>query len=111
MVQMATVALLAWGFSIPYATEILPVPRATLVGILVTAIFATAIAYWAQTTFQRYLSALQTALIFTLEPVFAGLFAVLVGGERLGLQALLGGLFIVGGMLLGQWAESRRASG
>ena len=108
IVQVGTVALLAWTFSVPYAHEMLPIPKATLWGIGITAVFATALAYWAQTTFQRYLSALQTALIFTLEPVFAGLFAVVVGGEILGLQGVLGGLFIVVGMLLGQWAETRQ---
>lgn len=108
IVQVATVALLAWAFSIPQIPHLLPIPTATLWGIGITAVFATAIAYWAQTTFQRYLSALQTALIFTLEPVFAGLFAVVVGGEVLGLQGALGGLFIVVGMLLGQWAETQQ---
>jgi drug/metabolite transporter (DMT)-like permease len=108
IVQVGTVALLAWIFSIPYAREMLPIPRATLWGIGITAVFATALAYWAQTTFQRFLSALQTALIFTLEPVFAGLFAVVVGGEVLGLRGVLGGLFILVGMVLGQWVETRQ---
>jgi len=51
---------------------------------------------------------LQTALIFTLEPVFAGLAAVLLGGEHIGWRGMGGGALIVVGMLAGQWAEQRR---
>ena len=108
IVQNTTVAALAWVFSIPALPRLWPIPRATWIGILVTAVFATALAYFVQTTFQRYLSALQTALIFTLEPVFAGLAAVLLGGEHIGWRGMSGGALIVVGMLAGQWAEQRR---
>lgn len=111
IVQIATVALLAWVFSIPALPRLWPIPRPTWIAIVVTAIFATALAYFVQTTFQRYLSALQTALIFTLEPVFAGLFAVLLGGEHLGWRGLGGGALIVVGMLAGRRAEGRRSRG
>ncbi len=107
LVQIATVAGLAWVFSIPYAGRLWPIPAAAGTGILVTAIFATAIAYVLQTTFQRYLSPVQTALVFTMEPVFAGLFAVLFGGERLGLKGLVGGVLIVAGMMMGQLTEEK----
>lgn len=105
LVQIGTVALLAWAFSLPSAGHVWPIPSPARTGILLTAVFATAIAYFVQTTFQRYLSAVQTALVFTMEPVFAGLFAVMVGGERLGFKGLLGGLLIVAGMLVGQLTE------
>ncbi len=107
IVQIATVAALAWLFSVPSLGEMTPVPRTTVFGIIITAIFATALAYFVQTVFQRHISALQTALIFTMEPVFAGLFAVVLGGEHLGWRGMAGGAFIAGGMLAGQWAEQR----
>jgi drug/metabolite transporter (DMT)-like permease len=109
IVQVATVSILAWLFSVPSLPMIWPIPRPTWTGIIVTAVFATALAYYVQTTFQRHLSALQTALIFTLEPVFAGAFAVLLGGEHLGWRGLGGGALILVGMLTGQWAEQRRS--
>jgi drug/metabolite transporter (DMT)-like permease len=108
LTQIATVAGLAWLFSLPRLGRIWPVPKEAVVGIAVTAVFATALAYWVQTAFQARVSAVQTAIIFTMEPVFAGLFAVLLGGERLGARGLLGGGLIVAAMLLGQTAEARR---
>ena len=41
-----------------------------------------------------------TALIFTLEPVFAWLTSLLLLHERLGIRALLGAALILGGILL-----------
>jgi len=107
LVQLATVALLSWLFSIPSAGKLLPVPYPAVVAIVITALFASAFAYFVQTAFQRYTSAIQTAIIFTMEPVFAGFFAVLVGGEVLGWRGLAGGGLIVAGMFLGQMAENR----
>ncbi len=105
LAQLLTVAGLAWLASLPRLGKIWPIPPAAAWGILLTALLATALAYLAQTACQRYVPAVQTALIFTMEPVFAGLFAVWVGGETLGLQGLLGGGLIVAGMLWGQLSE------
>jgi drug/metabolite transporter (DMT)-like permease len=106
IVQVATVAVLSWIFSVPSLDRIAPIPRPALIAILVTAVFATALAYYVQTAFQRFTSAVQTAIIFTMEPVFAGLAAVWVGGETLGWRGLFGGVLIVAGMLIGQVTES-----
>lgn len=106
LAQIGTVAVLAWGASALFGGAPWPLPRAAAVAIVVTALFATCLAYYVQTAYQKSASALQTAVIFTLEPVFAGLFAVVVGGERLGIRGVLGGLLIVAAMLLGQMAES-----
>lgn len=107
LAQLVTVAGLAWLASIPRLGKIWPIPSAAAWGIVLTALLATALAYLVQTTCQRYVSAVQTALIFTMEPVFAGLFAVWVGGETLGLRGLLGGGLIVAGMLWGQLFERK----
>ncbi|MEW6758338.1 MAG: DMT family transporter [Acidobacteriota bacterium] len=106
LAQVATVAVLAWIFSVPGLGSVWPIPSPALRGILLTALLATALAYYVQTTFQRHTSPIQTAVIFTMEPVFAGLFAVLLGGEHLGARGLMGGALIVAAMLLGQMAEN-----
>jgi drug/metabolite transporter (DMT)-like permease len=51
---------------------------------------------------QRFTSATHTALIFTAEPVFALLFAVLLAGERLGERELLGCALMLAGMLVAE---------
>ena len=52
--------------------------------LLVTGVFASALAFLVQTWAQRRTSATQTALAFTLEPVWAALFGFTLAGDRLG---------------------------
>jgi drug/metabolite transporter (DMT)-like permease len=67
--------------------------------IVLTSLFATALAFALQTWAQRFTSATRTALIFALEPVFAFTTAVLLGGERLTLAAVCGGSLILAGII------------
>lgn len=80
-----------------------------LFGIVLTGIFATALAFALQTWAQQYTTATRTALIFALEPVFAFLTAVFVGGEMLRWSSVLGGILIVVGILLVELKFTRRA--
>ena len=73
-----------------------------LVALAVTAVFATAAAFTIQSWAQTHLPASHTALIFTLEPVFAALTSLLVFGERLRPEALAGAGFILSGILLAE---------
>jgi drug/metabolite transporter (DMT)-like permease len=70
-----------------------------------TGIVGTAAVLGVQTSVQRFTSPAHAALIFSLEPVFAALFAYIVVGETLGPAGWLGGALILGGMLV---AELRR---
>jgi drug/metabolite transporter (DMT)-like permease len=67
--------------------------------VILTAIFATALAFALQTWGQQYTTATRTALIFALEPVFALVTAVSVGGEQLTTFAVVGGVLILAGIL------------
>lgn len=67
--------------------------------IVLTAIFATALAFALQTWGQKYTSPTRTALIFALEPVFALVTAVWIGREALTAAALAGGALILAGIL------------
>jgi drug/metabolite transporter (DMT)-like permease len=66
---------------------------------VLTAIFATAVAFALQTWGQRYTTATRTALIFALEPVVALVTAVSLGGETLTFYAVAGGSLILAGIL------------
>lgn len=72
-----------------------------------TAVGAAAIALLVQTWAQAQLPATRAAVIMTMEPVFAALFAVVLAGERLGLRIVLGGLLVLGAMLLVELAPRR----
>jgi len=104
IVQLATVfilsLLMALFFEIP---EIhLSYPYNVWWGIVLTGIFATALAFYMQNRFQRYSTATKTAIIFSGEPIFAAIFAYLLLGEKVGLIAWIGGLLIIFGMIISQ---------
>ena len=73
--------------------------------IVITGIFATALAFYMQNKFQRYSTATKTAIIFSGEPIFAAMFAYLLLGEKVGLIAWAGGLLIIFGMIISQREE------
>ena len=68
--------------------------------VVFTAVFATAIAFIVQTWSQAHMSATKVAVILTMEVVFAAIFAIIFAGERLTLQAALGGILVVTAMYL-----------
>ena len=75
----------------------------------VTALLATAAAFTIQSWAQQHLPASHTALIFTLEPVFAWLTSLLFFGEHLGTRAMLGAGLILAGILLAELRPTSRA--
>ena len=72
-------------------------------GIIVTACFATALAFWAQNKFQPLSTPTRTAIIFSTEPVFAGFFGFWLLGERLTLFQLIGASLILVGIVASQF--------
>lgn len=78
--------------------------------ILVTAVFATAMAFFLQTWTQKYTSPTHTAIIFTMEPVFAALFAYLFGGESFTPHQGIGAILILSGMLATELGGSNEST-
>ena len=85
MVQMGAGALIftgtgSWSLDLP--------GPAVWFAIVVTGVFASALAFYIQTWAQQHLSASRTALILTTEPAWALLAAIVLAGQRFGpLQA------------------------
>jgi drug/metabolite transporter (DMT)-like permease len=71
-------------------------------GVLVTAIFTTALAYPLLVWGQRHITATNTALILATEPVYAAITSFVFVHERLGTRALAGGGLILAGILLAE---------
>lgn len=63
---------------------------------------ATAAAFLIQVTVQRFTTATHTALIFTLEPVFAATFGYWLAGDQLAPTGWLGAALILAGMLVAE---------
>jgi drug/metabolite transporter (DMT)-like permease len=90
---MTGVASIFEGYSAPPDSGVWAV-------VVFTAVFATAIAFIVQTWSQAHMSATKVAVILTMEVVFAAFFAIIFAGERLTLQAALGGILVVTAMYL-----------
>ncbi len=71
-----------------------------LYAILITGLFATALAFTIQAWAQRHTTATRTALIYMLEPVVAWMTSYLLVGEGLSGRAAAGAALILGGVLL-----------
>ena len=99
VVQLAMCAVMAAIASIPGGYS--PPPDAGVWGVVAfTAVFATAIAFIIQTWAQAHMSPTKVAVILTMEVVFAAIFALIFGGERLTVQSSIGGVMVVTAMYL-----------
>jgi drug/metabolite transporter (DMT)-like permease len=70
------------------------------IALAVAAVLATAAAFSIQSWAQSVLPATHTALIITMEPVFAWITSFLIMGERLGLRPASGAILILAGIAL-----------
>ncbi|HYK73938.1 MAG TPA: DMT family transporter [Pseudoneobacillus sp.] len=78
-----------------------------ILALLITSIFATALAFFAQTRFQKYTTPTRVALIFAMEPVFAAIAGYFWAEERLSISAIIGCLFIFLGMVFAELPSDR----
>lgn len=99
IVQLSVCAVLSGLASMPEGYA-LPPDNGVWGVVIFTAVFATAIAFIVQTWSQAHMSATKVAVILTMEVVFAAIFAVIFGGERLTIQTALGGVLVVTAMYL-----------
>ena len=70
--------------------------------LVMTGVFASALGFLAQTWAQRRATATQTALAYTVEPVWTAFFGFTLAGDRLGAVAWLGGVLIMAGISIAE---------
>ena len=99
VIQLSMCAVLA-GIASAIEGYSLPPDRGVWSVVIFTAVFATAVAFIVQTWSQAHMSATKVAVILTMEVVFAALFAIVIGGERLTVQTAFGGILVVVAMYL-----------
>jgi len=108
VVQMIVIAVVSLAAATPGGIE-LPKGAGAWASVLYMALMAGAVAIWAQTWAQSHLTATRTAIVMTLEPVFAAGFAVALGGESLTARMLVGGAMVLAAMytveLIGRRAD------
>ncbi len=80
----------------------LNLPVSGYLALLYLGVFCSALSFFIQTHAQQYTSAARTALIFSLEPVFAALLSIGFYGEELAVMEWLGGCLTVAGVMVGE---------
>jgi drug/metabolite transporter (DMT)-like permease len=108
VVQMSAVAVLCTLAAVPGGI-VLPPDGGAWFGVVYTALGAGALALVVQTWAQAQLPPTRAAVIMTMEPVFAGLFAVLLGGESVTARLALGGALVLAAMYLVELGPRRGA--
>ncbi|WP_028403146.1 DMT family transporter [Ectobacillus panaciterrae] len=94
----------AWGllFSILLETPQLPSTTESWVAVLGLGVLCSAIGFIVQTAAQKHTNPTHTSLIFSLEPVFAALFAFVFAGEILTTKGYLGSIMVLLGVFIAQ---------
>lgn len=107
LVQMA--ACFAGFLVIALALGELEVPHGRTVwgALIVTGVFASALAYLIQVWAQRRISAARIAIVFSLETVFAGIFGYWLADDRLGWLGWGGCAVILAGIVLAEPTAAR----
>ena len=99
-VQIIFVGLVCLGIGLviePWPTNF---SVSLIVAIIVTAVFATAIAFLLQNALQKYSTPTRFAIVLTAEPVFAALAGYWWAGEIFSTRALIGASLILGSMII-----------
>jgi drug/metabolite transporter (DMT)-like permease len=110
IVQLIVIAVICLACTAPNGL-VLPHRPTDWLSVLYMAIVAGAGAMIGQTWAQAHLSATRAAIIMSMEPVFAALFAVLFGGETATTRMLAGGVLVLAAMVLAELAPRRRIEG
>src|SRR6478735_1374505 len=107
ILQVVMVAVICLVASAPGGI-VLPDNRDDWLSVVYMAVFPAALALLGQTWAQAHLSATRTAIVMSMEPVFAAFFAVLLGGESVSARMLLGGALVLTAMLIVELAPRRK---
>ena len=99
--QLATVGVVSLLAALPGGIS-LPPDWGVWGTIGVTAVLATALAFMVQTWAQSLVSATRAAVVMTMEPVFAGVFAVTLGANRLDARIVMGAICVLAAMFIVQ---------
>ena len=105
-VQIFTVSVLSGISSFFLPQPIMNFSTNVWFALLVTAIPATSLAFFVQSKMQQFTSPTHTALIFTMEPVFAAISAFFFAGEISTHRGLIGAALVLVGMLIAEFTGS-----
>jgi drug/metabolite transporter (DMT)-like permease len=98
ILSMTAIFALAWPVFAPLEAP----PAGVWVALVITGLLASAGAFLVQTTVQQRIPAARTAIILTMEPVFAALFGFWLAGDRLVAIQIVGAALILSALVIGE---------
>jgi drug/metabolite transporter (DMT)-like permease len=101
LVQIGVVALITLVAAAPGGIA-LPPDRESWGAIAITAVLATAAGFLVQTWAQSLVPPTRAAVVMTMEPVFAGIFGVFIGGNHMTARILGGAACVLGAMFISE---------
>jgi drug/metabolite transporter (DMT)-like permease len=107
IVQLGVITVICFVVTAPDGI-VLPQSPGDWASVIYMAVFAAGLALAAQTWAQAHLLPTRSAIIMSMEPVFAALFAVMLGGEDATLRMLVGGAMVFGAMLIVELSPRRK---
>lgn len=109
LVQMSTAFLLSFAGMLVFGelptTAIEPTAVWTIIYL---GIASTTITYFLQTVSQKYVKQTQTAIILSLEAVFATIFSILILGEQITLRTGIGSFLILSAVVIAEFKFKKR---
>ena len=107
IVQLIVISVICLVCTAPNGL-VLPHRASDWLSMVYMAVLAGAAAMIGQTWAQAHLPATRAAIIMSTEPVFAALFAVLLGGESATVRMVFGGVLVLAAMVLAELTPRRK---
>jgi len=104
--QVATCAVLAWSIVGATGSSDLTFSGESLTALAYLTLLATLVTTLVQTRYQKDTTPTRAAVIFSVEPVLAAIYAYFLLNERIGEAGVLGGGLIVVGILISEISDS-----
>ena len=114
IMQIGFTGIVSTGVWMSTGFQMFELNSTVIIVISVTAVLGTALAFGGQTIAQKDTSPTHTALIFTAEPVFAAIFAMIIPNmagetEKLGIASIIGCVLILAGMMISEFKLGQKS--
>jgi drug/metabolite transporter (DMT)-like permease len=106
--QFVGTAVIGFAAAVPFDSGGVSLTASALSAVFYLAFFASTVAIFLQSKYQRETTPTRAAIIFTMEPVFAAIIAFLVLGEMMGAVEGIGAAIMVVGLLFSELYGLRR---
>jgi drug/metabolite transporter (DMT)-like permease len=104
-VQFASTAILA-AIAIPFLeTAYINLTFNFLLNLAYLAVMPTVVALYVMAKYQKYTTPTRSAIIYSMEPPFAAIFAFLIIGEQIGMIGIIGGMLILFGLIVSELSD------